>query len=233
MTEVAQYEAPAADVPDSSLVAWARDAAAAYQIARSLVKTSFVPTAFRGKPEEATAAILTGAELGLKPLAALRSIDIISGTPALRAMTLRAITQGAGHDVWVVEATNRKATVAGRRKGSDITQERTWTMERAQGLGLTSKPNWQNQPENMLIARATAEVCRLIAADAMLGLYAAEELDDPEPAEPVKRTARRKPLEVVTEQPAAIAAAPALPTVPAELEPDLWPETPPPGGEAS
>lgn len=185
----------------AALMDWAQSAAAAHEIARSLVQTSFVPEGFRGKPDEATAAILAGIEVGLQPMAALRSFDVIQGTAAPRANTLRAIVQSQGHEVWVVESTDTRAIVAGRRRGSTKDQTSTWTMDRAKRLGLTGKKNWQAQPQAMLVARATSELCRLIASDAILGLpYSIEELVDGDldsAAEvvplkaPAKRTARR------------------------------------------
>lgn len=188
------------------LLRFARDLSLAYTAAKSLVKTSFVPSSYQGKPEEAAAAIVTGLGMGLDPLASLRSMDVIQGTPAFRALTIRAIVQAHGHEIWVEESTSHRAIVKGRRRGVDKIETSTWDMERARGLNLTGKPNWKNQPGTMLVARATAEVGRLIAADALLGMaYSIEELEDgvvPEPVEAAaaapkpraSRTASRKPL---------------------------------------
>lgn len=195
----------------ASLAQWAQSATAAHSIAQSLVQTSFVPEAFRGKAHEATAAILAGAEVGLSPMAALRSFDVIQGVAAPRANTLRAVVQSQGHEVWVVESTDTRAVVEGRRRNSTRTQRSVWTIDRAKKLGLTSKKNWQAQPQAMLVARATAELCRLVASDAILGLssYAVEELTDgdlepitveqPTGETPKKRTAKRAPLTPVPE----------------------------------
>ncbi|MGL5911220.1 MAG: hypothetical protein ACRCZP_14550, partial [Phycicoccus sp.] len=194
---------------------WADAAAAAHRIAQSLVGTSFVPAAFRGKPEEATAAILSGMEVGLNPMAALRSYDIIQGVAAPRALTQRAILQSAGHEVWVHESTDTRAIVRGRRAGSDIVQESEWTIARARELRLTGKDQWQRQPKAMLVARATAELCRMVAADAILGIpYAAEELGDDTPgpvAATTARTMRRR-------APAAAVQPPTEPAGPAAVE---------------
>ena len=171
---------PSRQVAD--LVAWADSARAAASIATSLVRTSFVPEAFRGKPEEATAAILSGAEVGLSPMASLRSFDVIQGSAAARAITLRAIVQSAGHQLWTEESTETRAVVCGRRNGQEQVERSVWTLPRAAKLKLTGKANWQNQPQAMLLARATAECARLVAADAILGIpYASEELEDLEP----------------------------------------------------
>jgi hypothetical protein len=191
------------EAPEQSEMAqWANDATQIARMATSLVQTSFVPQSMRGKPSEATAAILTGMEVGLRPMSALRSIDVINGVPALRAVTLRALVQSRGHEIWVEESTRTRAVVRGRRQGSEITQESVWTTDRAKDLGLMGKDNWKKQPQAMLIARATSELCRLIAADVILGLpYSIEELADdveskPEPKKPAtKRTAKRKSVD--------------------------------------
>ncbi|MBQ1164270.1 hypothetical protein KBZ21_40455, partial [Streptomyces sp. A73] len=43
-----------------------------------------------GKPDEVTAAILAGQEMGLSPMAALRSMHVINGVAGLSAISLRA-----------------------------------------------------------------------------------------------------------------------------------------------
>lgn len=163
----------------AELATWAQSARAAHDVAVQLCQTSFVPQSFRDKPHEATAAILSGLEVGLSPMAALRSYDVISGTAAPRAATLRAILQSRGHRIWVHEATATRAIVRGSRAGESQIQESVWTMDRAKQLGLAGKDNWRKQPQAMLVARATAECARLVASDAILGIaYTVEELVD-------------------------------------------------------
>lgn len=210
MTQVAVREdhQPFADSP---LVAWAYQAKQAHQIAQSLAKTSFVPATMKGKPDDITAAILAGHELGLQPMAALRSMDIISGTPALRAHAMRALVQSRGHDIELVESTETRCSIRGRRKGSDNWQQVLWTIDRAKKLGLTGKGEWQKQPQTMLIARATGEICRLVAADVLFAMpYAVEELGDD--LAPVLATAEAAPRR--TAKRAALTAVP---------EPDFMP----------
>lgn len=186
MTEIQQWQprnevatTTAQDAAVQRLGEWAQSAQAAYHVAENLVRTSFVPEGFRGKPHEATAAILSGLEVGLSPMAALRSFDVIQGTAAPRAVTLRAIVQSAGHEMEVVESNATRCKMRGRRRGATGWQEVTWTLDRAKALKLTGKSNWQNQPQAMLVARATSELARLIAADAILGIgYSSEEIAD-------------------------------------------------------
>ncbi|KQX27490.1 hypothetical protein ASD97_24620 [Streptomyces sp. Root63] len=163
--------------PTNELMEWVESARQANLVAQSLANTSFAG-AYRGKPDEITAAILTGQELGLQPMTALKSIDVIQGQPALRAHAMRAIVQHQGHDIELVESDDTHCVMRGRRKGAETWQAVTWDIPRAQRLGLLGKDQWKKQPKTMLIARATGELCRLIASDALHGLpYAAEEVD--------------------------------------------------------
>lgn len=196
MTDIATRDEPVRDLtpidaPSSALVLWAYEARQAATIAMSLAKTSFVPASLRGRAEDITAAILAGQELGLKPMASLRSMDIIQGTPALRAHAMRGLVQSWGHEVELVESDDEHCVMRGRRRrvlltvvaiGADAYgewQTVTWTIDRAARLGLTTKDQWKKQPATMLIARATGEVCRLIASDVLHAMpYAIEELRD-------------------------------------------------------
>jgi hypothetical protein len=162
----------------SALMLWAAEAAQAHQIAIQLAKTSFVPSTMKGKPDDITAAILAGQELGLQPMATLRSMDVINGVPALRAHAMRGLVQSKGHKVEVVEASPTKVVMRGKRAGESKWQTVEWTIQRAAQLQLTGRPEWKKQPQTMLINRASGEICRLIAADVLYAMpYAAEELD--------------------------------------------------------
>lgn len=195
---------PAPTAGATALMQWAQEADLAYQMAQKLAATSFVPQTLRGKPGDITAAILAGAELGLKPMATLKSIDVIQGTPALRAHAMRAVVQNQGHEIELVESTDTRCVMRGRRKGSDTWQTVEWTIQRAAQMKLTEKAEWKKQPQNMLVARATGELCRLIASDALHGMpYVSEELEGTTYAEVVPQKA---PLSV-----AALTAPAATP----------------------
>ena len=246
---------PAARPGDElSLRTWAAELEAAATIARQLAPTAFLPDSLRrfhrddhgrmldgkdGRPYRldvdattatAAAAILTGQELGLKPMAALRSITVINNTPTLNALTLRAILQNAGHDIWVsAESNETRAIVRARRGGVGEIQQSTWTLDRARTAGLfpgAERSQWRRNPAAMLVARATGEAARWIAADAILGIpYVVEELIDQleEDAAPLALEAAHAdgdgqaatPKRVRRKTPAALPALPAAPPAPA------------------
>lgn len=155
----------------------AKDMNGAMTVANGIVGTSFVPQHFRGKPEEAAAAILYGATLGFDPLTSLQQLYSIGGKPALYSRAMVAVVLSKGHRIWTIEDKPDSVTVAGQRKGSDHVEQITWTIERAKTAGYTSNANYKKDPHAMLYARASGDVARRIAPDALLGLaYSAEEL---------------------------------------------------------
>lgn len=206
------------------LIEWAEEARAANQLAQALCQTPFAG-AYAGNPGGATAAILKGAEVGLTPVTALGAFDLIQGTPAPKAITLRALVQSHGHRVWIESSTDIDCVAKAIRKGDTEVHVSHWTLKRAQLMGLTNKANWKNQPAAMLMARATSEVCRLVAADVILGIgYSAEELRDEAP-EPTVRVSRAKAEKPAMPEPEFEPVAAIEPETFAPAEPDLTPDT--------
>lgn len=220
MTEIALRQENHPSAP-ASLVEWAGAASAAHQIAAPLIATDFVPAHFRpkGSSDEAlrtaqyaaTAAVLTGAELGLSPMQSLQGIYVIGGKPALYARMMQAVVMAAGHELWVEESTDNKAVVSGRRRGSSHEERVVVTMDMARKAGWTSNKKYQSEPDTMLLARAYSRICRRIAPDALAGVpYSVEELEDENAptttvtraADAPKRTAKRaQAAPVVVEEP--------------------------------
>jgi hypothetical protein len=225
MTELTTYQPPTiehatfSDPTGGRLVAWAEGLAAAHRIGAALCQTSFVPQQFRGKPEEAAAAILYGDEIGFTPTQSLQNIYVISGKPSMYARSMVALLMSHGHEVWTVEKTDAKVTVAGRRKGSSHTIEETWTTARASKAGYTNNKKYQTDPQAMLYARAASDVCRQVAPDSLAGIaYTVEEMELDAPA-PTVRVSRAKPQPAPIPEPDLehIEATPVTP------EPDIEP----------
>lgn len=184
MTELVEYRDRVS--PAAQLVAWADAARAASALATSLVATNVCPAPFRGKPQEATAVILLGAELGLSPIAALRSMFEIRGQLGMYTRAQVALVQSRGHRIWTVRESDDEVVVAGsRRDDPEHVTEVAWTIARARQAGFIRRgqrgepSQYELQPRTMLWARAAGDVARRIAADVLNGV---PELDDP--AEP-------------------------------------------------
>lgn len=195
----------------TSLVEWAAELTAAGQLAVELCKTPFVPDHFRGKPADAAAAILTGFELGLSPMAALRAIFVIKGTPGMYAKSMVAVLQGHGHTVHIEDQSKDRAVVVGWRKDNPSMVYRTvWDRDRVVAAKLTANAKYQESPQQMYVARGQAEICRQVASDALHGIpYSVEELYDM-PAAGESTFQRVTAAEITGVAPAAIEAGPTV-----------------------
>ncbi|MEU9888644.1 hypothetical protein [Sphaerisporangium sp. NPDC051011] len=203
------------------------------QLAADLAQTEFVPDSLRGRTAAVAAAILTGREMGVGPMVALRHIHVIKGKPGQSAELMRALVLAQGHQIRYAETTDTRCIVEGRRRG-----EEDWTrvMFTADQL-KRAKVDLGGYPEDKLVARATARLCRRIFADVVAGMpYTTEELEDvdggPEvgvgvtssaaPPTPRRRTAQRRapsatpPAAAEGGEPAAEGQASARSASPAE-----------------
>lgn len=238
---------------------WLGMASDVIKLANVIAPTDFVPEAYRDNPPAVAAAILTGRELGIGPMTALRHVQVVKGTPTLSAEYKRARVLAAGHDFDVLELTTTRCRVSGRRRGSHKPPlETTFTMDDARRAGLIrDRGPWTTRPRRMLFARAGSELCDFLFADVTNGLPTAEIVDDgtdsdelpehvPAPAEPDEdaeipaakpRTVQRKPRPTAASgaAPAATGPTPAAGGNAADAHPDQPPlpgeedDTPPPG----
>jgi hypothetical protein len=204
---------PQVDPTGGRLVAWAHAAQAANQLAKALCTTTFAPKHFRDNPGDTTAAIIAGDELGLSPLASMRSLYVIHGTPAMYAKTMVALVQSHGHQVWTEKTGDDEVVVCGQRRGSARVERASWTITRAKKAGYTSNAKYTSNPQQMLYAKAASEVCNKVAADVLLGIGAT--VEDMELEEPATTTVSRPPAAprtTVSRRKAAPAPEPEEPT---------------------
>jgi hypothetical protein len=225
---------------------WVEAANNAHRLVKPLVATAFVPDAYRPKFDpratdkekaeayevavaNATAAVLYGISLGIDPLTALQQIYIVHGRPGMYAKLMVALVQSRGHDLWTDDLSDTRAVVAGRRKGSDIIERVTVTMEMARKAGWTSNQAYGKTPQDMLWARAAARVCDRIASDVIKGIPSVEQVEDeqasttPGGTRTVRPPARR--VEAI-QHPPLPAEEPSLEDEPTESTPDPAPSKP-------
>lgn len=188
---------------------------AAHKLATVLSNTQMVPQIYRGKPDDAAAAILYGAEVGLKPQQALQQVFVVHGQPAIYARTMVALLKAKGYRFETIESTDEAVTVRATSPRGEV-EEATWTIERAKKAGYTSNKKYSTDPQAMLYSKAASEVSRKIAPDVLLGIrYSAEDL---ELEQPVRATATRTDRKQAGGARAALSAA-AQQTAQPEPEP--------------
>lgn len=177
------YEAhPVAARPsllDPATDSWTAVVSDAIKLAQVIAPTEFVPAGLRGSVPKVTAAILHGRELGLPPLTALAGVHVIAGKAGISAELMRALILQAGHQLAITESTASRCVMQGRRTGWEEWTKVAYTMEEAIKSGDAKKnPNYGSRPADMLLARATTRLARMIFADVTHGLRSAEELQD-------------------------------------------------------
>ena len=161
---------------------WAPMLPAVGDLAGKISGTSFVPKSLRGKPAETAACILAGREIGIGPMESLQKIHVVDGRPTMSAELMRSLVLRAGHEIRYGTLTDDTVVCEGRRAGSDSWTSVKWTMKDAARVGLAGKDVWKKYPRQMLTARATAELCRLLFPDALGGItLTAEEVADESP----------------------------------------------------
>lgn len=151
----------------------------AMKLSEVLAKSSLLPGALRGKPGDVMVTLITGHELGLSPMQAIRGMHVIEGKAVMSAdLTVALILRSPACEFFrLTKSTDQVAEYTTKRKGSEpVTM--TWTWEQAQKAKLTGKQNWQNHPAAMLRARCAAALARAVYPDLVLGVYDPDEADE-------------------------------------------------------
>lgn len=221
-----------ADVARTDTDSWVNVMRPTIALAEHIAHTEFVPKSLRSVPAT-TAAILYGREVGLPPMTSLTQTHVIEGKPSMSAEAMRAMVISQGHELIFDEATGAICRMRARRRESQHWTELHWTIDMARAAGLLGKSNWKSYPRAMLIARCTADLCRMVFPDVILGFRSVEEMTDlgAEELEPAEAPADqgttsvrrgRKPAKKTAAAPAAIPAPqqqhqqPAGPPLPGE-----------------
>lgn len=146
-------------------------------------------------PQAAIMAVMSGRELGVPAMASLRGFHSIEGSPPMpNADLVRSIIIKSGK-VEYFEPTERSATAAEfviKRIGRPEVKLR-YTIEEARtayGFDVPmndkdkadlerkwQKSSWGKNPADMLVARSSMKLGRLVCPDVCAGLYAKEEFD--------------------------------------------------------
>lgn len=164
-----------------------RDLNQAFKLGMSLYKGRMF--AGYGSGEAVLSTVMAGRELGLPAIASLRAFHVIEGKMSLSAGAMVALVLKSGLAEYFepLEFSETSATYETKRKGARNPVKLTHTIEMARkawSKGKTAaeqeeswqKSGWGKNPTDMLVARATARLCRMVYADLLAGLYSPEEL---------------------------------------------------------
>lgn len=174
---------------NSGLIPFGEEWSAMQQMAEVLAKSGFLPEALDTANKVLTV-LLCGRELGIPPMQAIRGIHVVQGRPSLSAELMLALAYQniPGFKFKVLASNEQLCRVSGQRPGADEVQM-GFSIGDAQRAGLTLGANWKKYPQAMLRARATSALLRVVAPDAIRGIYTPEELGKAERDEDVDRLA--------------------------------------------
>ena len=119
--------------------------------------------------------MVSGIELGLQPMIALRTLRLVKGriSIAAEAMLALAISREISAD-WTQSDNDAAILVLTRKGGKPYTSSFTMADARKAGLG---GDNWSKYPAAMLRARAISAGVRAYCPDVVTGLYTPEEVE--------------------------------------------------------
>lgn len=184
---------------DALTVIAPRTLAEAKELSTVLAAANSLPASLKKSPADIVAIVLAGAELGIPPMASIRSIHLIDGKPVLSADAMAGLclrNRDVCEYLTLVVSTDAKATYRAKRKGAPEPVEISFTIEQAKIAGLVGKGNWAKYPAAMLRARAMSAIARAVFPDLVGNLYDSDELE-PAPVEKhVDSTATEAPAMV-------------------------------------
>lgn len=142
-------------------------------LAKTLAPSALLPDTLRGKPGDVLIVLLTGAELGLGPMTALRSLSVVKGKAVMSADLMLALVKKspACEYLTMSEYTPERVTFKTKRKGDPAETVVTFAKSDAERAGLWGNNTWKSYPQAMLKARAASTICRSVYPDVCLGIY--------------------------------------------------------------
>ena len=136
-----------------------------------------------GSPQAVLSTVLAGREFGIPAMASLRSFHIIDGKPTLSAGLIQSLVLKSGKCDYFrcVERTPKSVTFETQRKGEPPFRM-SYTIEEARQAWTKNDAAWANStwgrsPADMLVARCSSKLARLVYPDVLAGAYSVEEFD--------------------------------------------------------
>lgn len=154
-----------------------------FRLADAVHRSGLAPSTLK-TVEAITIAVMTGMEVGLKPMQALSSIAVINGRATIWGDGLIAIVRDSPLCQWVQEeifgeGLEMFALCTTHRRGEPQPVVRRFSAADAKRAGLWGKTGpWTQYPQRMLQMRARAWCLRDVYPDVTKGMQVREEVED-------------------------------------------------------
>jgi hypothetical protein len=156
------------------------------QMLTTLMTTPTVPKRYRESPTGAAdmmAAVITGAELGVAPMASIRQLYLVNGQASMMAQLMAGLVFRAGHRIsYRIETDTERVVATAYRIGpvsGEYEEQGSWAFGKddAELAGLEEKTTYEQYPYLMYAARATSALCRLYFPEVVAGVgYVPDEI---------------------------------------------------------
>ena len=146
------------------------------ELSEKITASGLVPDSVK-KPEDALVIMMTGAELGLTTMQALRTIHVVKGRPILSADLMLSLVrqhhlcERFERTEWTDQACEYETKRADQKKAKPF----RFTMEDARRAGLTNRNVWKKHPKQMLRASALRTLARAEYPEVLSGVYTPDE----------------------------------------------------------
>jgi hypothetical protein len=189
-----------------------------FQLAEALMNApGFVPAHIK-HPGSIVAAILTGRELGIPPMAALRGISFVDGKPVLdQSLHLGCMIARGVKYRWISDGSDGTAQLWLQRHGQEPFVS-VFSLEMAKKAGLLNKSNWQKYQAAMLRARAVSAASRAYMPDVLSGCFVPGELEADRDERPPNESMEPATLPAQTQHNGQGQGAIVMSALPAETE---------------
>ena len=189
-----------------------RDLPSAITLARLIASSPLCPPPLRGREADVLLVMMTGAEMGLTTMQALRNLHVINGRIGMSAAMIRSRCQ-SHPDCELFEVAEADATHAAievKKRGWSERRLVPWTIAEAERAELVQPDSlWKRWPQEMCVARATTRAATMYFPEVTSGIFAEEDLKAMPPAEPgAAETAAPEPLRAA--EPPALSALDAF-----------------------
>lgn len=202
-TELVKPEVPAIanqipnTIPTESSFANSASFEHAQRVAKMLATSNLIPEQYRGNIQNTIIALEMANRIGASPLMVMQNLYIVLGKPSWSSSFIIASLNACkrfspirfeksgegdeyGYTAWAFDQATKD-----KLEGPKV----TWAMVKAEGWLSKAGSKWKTMPELMFRYRAAAFFGRLYAPDILMGMHAADELEDvyapPAPSEAV------------------------------------------------
>ena len=158
-----------------------RDLPSAITLARMIASSPLCPATLRGREADVLLVMMTGAEMGLSTMQAMRNLHVINGRIGMSAAMIRGRCQKHPEcELFeVAEADAGHAAIEVKKRSWPERRLVAWTVEEAERAGLiTADSLWNKWPQEMCVARATTRAASMFFPEVTSGVLSEEDLRD-------------------------------------------------------